>query len=79
MNQQHINEIKAFSHWAKSELNAASTLDINYWTHTYSEDTVEYRLWVADTINKKYNSLEDLISELPKIKEYCLMKKEFSL
>ena len=80
MNQQHLNEIKAFSHWAKSELKASSTFDINYWTHSYSEeDTVEYRIWVSDTLNKKYDSLEDLVNELPRLKEYCLMKKEFSL
>jgi hypothetical protein len=80
MNQQQIQEIKLFSHWAKDTLNKTVNFSISFWNHSFDdEETTCYRLWISETINKETESLEELVKELPKLKTFCLMKKELSL
>lgn len=79
-NQQLINEIKTFSYWAKTALNKSVNFEINFWNHSFDDaETVSYRIWISETINKQTDTLEDLVKELPKLKQFCIMKKELSL
>ncbi len=80
MNLNHIKEIQLFSLWAKSEINKSVNFEINFWNHSFDDkESVSYRLWISDTINKQSETLEELVNELPKLKQFCLMKKELSL
>lgn len=80
MLQEYINQIRTFSYWAQKELNKSVNFEINFWNHTFDDtETVSYRIWIRDTISKESESLQDLVNELPKLMEFCTLKKELSL
>jgi hypothetical protein len=80
MNNEQIQQIKQFSYWAKEALNKSVNFSINFWSYSFdAEETTCYRIWISETISKEFDTLENLVHELPKLKTFCLMKKELSL
>jgi hypothetical protein len=80
MQQEHINQIRTFSYWAQQELNKSVNFEIQFWNHPFDNaESVSFRIWIKDTINKESESLEELVNELPRLREFCALKKELSL
>lgn len=79
MNINLIRELQLFNSWVKKEIHKSANFSINYWAHqSCSNDVIEYQLWIEGIIQETSESLEDLVNELPRIKQLCLLKKEFS-
>jgi hypothetical protein len=80
MNLDYINEIKDFCYWAQKELNKSVNFEISFWNYCFDDsETITYRLFINKTIHRETDSLDELVQDLVKFKEFCLMKKELSL
>lgn len=80
MNLEHVRQIQQFSHWVTENLNKSVNFKIDYWNHRNNgEIEIEFRLWIHETLDKRCDDLAELVHAIPRMKEFCLLKEEFSL
>jgi len=77
MINEQINKLREFAAWARTTLGKAANIDISIWCHrSDTDESIEYRIWVDDLIQKSSKNLDELVDMIPKFKIFCELSME---
>jgi len=78
--ESKLQQIQDFTEWcSKNNLGKAVMIDISYWCSSSNKTRIEFTLYIGDMLNKKFDSVENLISSLDSLKHALLTLQELNL
>jgi hypothetical protein len=74
-----INVIRELMTWIRTNTGKSVNFSVNHWSFKADgSETTEYKLWVDELINKSTETIDELISLIPSIKQYCTLNMELA-
>ena len=72
-----ISHLRDFIQWARITTKQSASFSIDIWEHAViNSQTVEYNIWINTIISKRSSNIDELISMIPSIKDFCLQNME---
>jgi len=77
------DDIVDFVKWVRDFTGKAVNVQYSLWAHTSATDVppepkIECRLWIEGIVNISYENPDMLLVQIPKLKEYLILHKEFN-
>jgi hypothetical protein len=79
MNANSINTIVNFTQWISKIHNKSANFEVSFWSHRNDQNsTIDYTLWVDNTLCIKTSCIDYLVSSIPYLKQQYELNRELS-